>query len=437
MMPAVPGAMRRTWRAGRDRPGRTMNVRLTTLVAAAALAACAGCARTPNATRWADVIEVTPAFLSPVKAFDPALAAAAGGRVALTWVTRDSGGADAWIAFSADSGAHFSAPVRLNLRRSHVSSYPESRPVAAFGANGSVVAAWAASRDTGEAADDIVARASDDGGASFGPEVVLNDDHALAGSTYHGFIALDATPQGRFHAAWIDGRSIALGPGEVEPAIAEIWSAASDDGGATWGANVRAAANVCPCCRPSLRVSASLLALSYRGEQDSLRDPRLALSRDGGMTFALDTLVSADGWSLAGCPSTGPALTLARDGGQVAWYTGAAGRKGVYARAWRAGLGASGPVVALDDSLRDAGQPLLAAMGPVTLVGVVASAEPSRRVLALRTLGPSGARSSWLPLGADASSAAIAAQDARHALAAWIESSDAGPRLRLVRVTRR
>ena len=416
-----------------------MSARRTTVVvvAVAALAVFVACTPTTRAPRWADVIEATPAFLETVPALDPSLTAAPGGRVALTWVTRDTSGADAWIAFSADSGGHFSTPVRINLRRGRVSSYPESRPVATFGASGNVVVAWTSARDSGLFTDDIVARASDDGGANFGPETVLNDDLALPGSTYHGFVALDATSQGRLFAAWIDGRATSLEAGEAEPAIAEIWSAASDDGGATWGANRRVAAGVCPCCRISLRTSESLIALAYRGVQNDVRDPRLALSRDGGTTFVSDTLVSADGWTLAGCPSTGPALTLSRDGGWIAWYTGAEGRDGVYASPWRAGRGATMAPAALADTLRECAHPILAAMGPVTLAGVLARAGSTRHVLALRTLGAGGELSPWLLLGANARSATIAAQDARHALAAWVERSDAGPRVRVVRVTRR
>jgi hypothetical protein len=414
-----------------------MSARRSAIIAVVALAAFVACTPAARVPPWASVTELTPGFLATVPAFDPSLTAAPGGRVALTWVARDTSGADVWIAFSADSGGHFSAPARLNLRRGRVSSFPESRPVAAFGAGGNVVVAWASARDSVRFGDDIVARSSDDGGVTFGPEVLLNDDADVEGSTYHGFIALDATPQGGLFAAWVDGRTTELAPGEAEPAIAEIWGASSADGGATWSANQCVATGVCPCCRISLRASASLLALAYRGVRSDVRDPRLALSRDGGKSFELDTLVSADGWKLAGCPSTGPALTLGRDGGWVAWYTGAEGRDGVHASPWRAGRGATTAPVALDDTLRDCAHPMLEAMGPVTLAGVLGRAGKSRRVLALRTVGAGGELSPWLLLGANARSATVAAQDARHALAAWVEQTEAGPRLRFVRLTRR
>ena len=133
----------------------------------------------------------------------------------------------------------------------------------------------------------------------------------------------------------------------------------------------------------------------------------------------------------------GPALTLVRDGGWVCWYTGAEGREGIHAVHWNKSGGTDGPVVALDDTLEDAAHPMLASMGTMTLAGMIARAGPARRVLALRGLAADREPSPWLLLGANARSGALAVEDPSNALAAWIEQSDAGPRLRLVQVRRR
>jgi hypothetical protein len=418
---------------------RAALVRCGALLAALALGACTPLVRD---TRWASVRELTPEAFAAWNAGEPGVAAGPGGRVALTWVTRDSSGrADAWIATSNDSGAHFSLALRLDARAGSVSSFSESPPVAAYGAHGELVAAWTSARDSSHSADDVVARASGDGGATFEPETFLDDDHGRpGGSTYHGFLSLDVTPQGRAIATWIDGRNAALAPGEMEPAIAQIWSAASDDDGRTWKPNVLVASSVCPCCRPALRASASgLVAVAYRGVRDTLRDPRLALSRDGGATFPSDTLLSADGWKLDACPVAGPSLTLTRDGGMVAWYTGAgaaAGHGVVDVAPWRAGAGATAPRRALADASLQAAQPRLAMLGGVTLAGVLAKREGGGHAFALETIAPDGAESAWLELGANAKSPALASADARQAYATWIEQGAAGPRLRLVRITR-
>jgi hypothetical protein len=412
------------------------------LVALAALALAVACSPSARAPEWARVLETTPAFLRGTNAYDPSLAAGPGGRLALTWVTRDSTGADAWLALSADSGGAFGTPLRLNERRGQVESYPESRPVAAFGPAGRVLVAWTRAREGEPAAADVVVRASVDGGATLGREVVVNDDHADPASRYHGFVSIEFTPGGRALAVWIDGRETRLRPDQDEPDVAAIWCSVSDDGGWTWRKNARAAGGVCPCCRPSLRADdGGRVAIAYRGVRDNVRDPRLAISEDGGATFALDTLVSRDGWSLPGCPSSGPALTMERGGGAIAWFTdgpaGGGGRgPGIYAASWRASAGA-GAAVALGDSVLEPAHPILTSAGALALVGVLAraGADRSRRVLAVRALPGADTPSPWLYLGTSARTAALVATDARHASAAWTEQADGGPRLHLARLT--
>ncbi len=416
------------------------------------LALLAGaCAPQRRATPWSAVHEVTPAFLARAVASDPSLAIDSGGRVALTWVTRDSLGADAWITVSSDSGDHWSEPVRLETRRGKVSSYPESRPVAAWGRGGMLVAAWAAARDTGQFADDIAARVSVDGGRTWGPPSLVNDDHTDPISTYHGFIALDVLPDGRPMVAWIDGR-FSAGAGE-EPAMADIFAATSNNGGASWSANTYVAEQVCPCCRIALRSAQRPgempeVAIAYRGAADDMRDPHLTLSRDGGATFAYDTLVSADRWKLPGCPSMGPTLTFANGGGLYAWFTGEspedsvlAGRPapGVYLMPWRIGAGPAGPKRTLSDSLGQASRPMLASLARGTLVAAIGQAAdgPARKVLAVRRLEADEALTPWLYLGSGVKSGAVAGHGAKGAWAAWAEQYEDRTRVRVARLAER
>src|SRR5207244_7575256 len=75
---------------------------LRVLPAALALLAV-GCGSSPP-PEWAAVREVTPDFLLAQDASQPALAADEHGRVALTWVTRDTSGSDLWLLISTDAG---------------------------------------------------------------------------------------------------------------------------------------------------------------------------------------------------------------------------------------------------------------------------------------------------------------------------------------------
>ena len=208
--------------------------RLAAVLLAIALLACS-CATQRRGAPWPVVAEHTPPFLLEAGAGDPSLAVDPAGQVAMTWVTRDSLGTDAWISVSTDSGARWSKPARLNETAGRVSSYPESRPVVAWGPGGMLVAAWAAARATGPNADDIAVRVSSDGGGSWGATSLVNDDKLDRASTYHGFIAVDVLSDGRPYVAWIDGR-FSAGNGE-EPHVADIFASTSPDHGATWSAN--------------------------------------------------------------------------------------------------------------------------------------------------------------------------------------------------------
>src|ERR1044072_3103193 len=100
------------------------------LVLALLAAMLSGCAAARRPYEWAIVHELTPAFLDSIAARDPAVAADASGRVAITFVTRDTSGAeDLWIAVSADTGASFAAAQRINDLVGAVASYPEGRPL--------------------------------------------------------------------------------------------------------------------------------------------------------------------------------------------------------------------------------------------------------------------------------------------------------------------
>src|SRR5262249_61830088 len=123
-------------------------------------------------------------------------------------------------------------------------SYIESRPVAAWGRDGLLVAAWAARRERGNG-DGLGVRASADGGHTWGAMSLVNDDRNDPTSGYHGFAAIDVLPDGRPLVAWVDGRTSA-GLSD-EPEVAEIYASTSRDGGATWSRDTRAAGDGCPC----------------------------------------------------------------------------------------------------------------------------------------------------------------------------------------------
>lgn len=395
------------------------------------LAGCAGGGRD-----WASVRELTPAFLSGQAATDASLAADRHGRVALTWVTGDSLGQDVWLALSADSGLTFADPVRLNPRSGSVASSPESRPVAVFGDAGELLIAWSQRREDSASVVDLVAQASADGGRTLGPPVIINDDASDGRPGLHGFPAIAALREGGWFAVWSDPRERRFAGDSLAGTM--LFCALSGDGGQTWSDNRPLSDRACVGCRLTAWAdSTGMIVVAYRAAMAGRRDPALVVTRDWGLSVALDTVLASDGERRGGCPGDGPALTLGQaGGGHVAWSDGSGG---VWIAPWHAD-GASGvPRRGLADRLAGAGHPRLARLGDVMLVALEGHArgDSARNVIGLRARDGDGVLSPWLLLGADAHHAALAATGDHMALVCWTERGDPGGRVRLVRVTRR
>lgn len=410
------------------------------LLATLLIAGCAGTAA--RAPEWAAVREVTPGFLAALEARQASLAADAHGRVALTFVTRDTTGAmDLWLSISTDSGVMFGEPRRVNERAGAVSSFAEARPMAAFGGDGRLAIIWTEMRSGsghghGSMAADVWVRSSGDGGATLGPISRVNDD-ARGKPAYHGFATLAFAEDGALFAAWMDERDNP--PQEGEASSAALYGAVSRDGGQRWEKNVRITDRLCPCCRNAIATAApATVAIAYRAAGHDLRDPALALSTDGGRTFAMDTVLSADGWKIQGCPVAGPGLTASEDGGTIAWYSEAEG-PAVYVAPWRAGQGLAGVRRAMTDSLMDVAHPRLVAMGASSVIALEGrpAGDTTRTVLAVRALDPSGTVTPWIFLGANARDGWITSLGPRAALASWSEQETEGTRVRLARLERR
>lgn len=221
----------------------------------------------------------TPVHVLPIER--PAVAVGTEERVSVAWleVPRDFNGATVWHALSVDGGETFGAAVlvtveeqgevtmvqtaldeegnpyltwlngsALRFSRSFDGGETFSEPVSI--GDGSceccqpqivvmgeeVHIAYRSLEPGNEAGDirDIVMVHSEDAGGSFQPVRRVSDAHwylpacPIAGPS----LAVD---EGRFHVAWMDGRS--QPPGTF--GRGDVWLATSQDGGATFSANVR------------------------------------------------------------------------------------------------------------------------------------------------------------------------------------------------------
>lgn len=266
--------------------------------------------------------------------------ATSGAFVGLSWAARTPDSVtDVYAAISRDGGRSFRAPVRVNRVAGEASVSGEQPPRIALVARASedpaVVVMWTAK---GAAGTRLLSARSNDGGESFGAAAPVPGSEAGGN---RGWEALAVTPESDLVAIWLDHRNVPARPAGAAANGAHQHGAAGGlpaaDGVeraqlsqiffANLGApaSVRAiATGVCYCCKTSLAAGTSgRIAATWRHVYPgNVRDIALALSSDGGRTFASPVRVSQDDWVLDGCPENGPAVAIDRTHAiHVVWPT--------------------------------------------------------------------------------------------------------------------
>ena len=244
------------------------------------------------------VIAATGIFAAPVEiippelrgAVQPQVAIAPGGRIHVVF------GRDSAIYHTASAdGRSFSAPVKLG-ELSKLALRMRRGP--RISATDKFIVVTAISHTEGN----LRSWTSADGGATWKEGAKLNDADKSAREGLH---AMGGDGQGFVFATWLDLRN----PGT------ELWSAASHDGGATWGANTRVYqspdGHICECCQPSAAVDAQgHVAVMWRNWLGGSRDLYLTTSADGGRTFSAAQKIGTGTWKLNGCPMDGGAVAF-------------------------------------------------------------------------------------------------------------------------------
>ena len=218
------------------------------------------------------------------------------------------------------SSYQWSAPRVIDTGGDVFSADGENRPKLAFGPNGWVVISYAkplAKRFTGM----IRMVRSDDGGRTFSaPFTVHTDQQEIA----HSFQASAFDAKGVLHNFWLDKRDGELAPklGEKSSYIgAAVYRNESQDGGRTFGPDLKLADHSCECCRIALTTgSDGAMRAMWRHVFD-------ANTRDHGFAaLAADNKVAVvratwDNWRVDACPHHGPGLApAAADGFHAVWF---------------------------------------------------------------------------------------------------------------------
>ncbi len=273
------------------------------------------------------------------------------------------------VSHSVDGGRSFSSPVMASPQPEAVMADAENRPKIAVGADGTVHLSWTQGLDKPMSAYIRYAR-STDGGRTFSPPVILNDDRQMIS---HRFDSLAIDGRGGVAVAWLDARRrSAKTVGKSPQTDVGIYAAVSGDNGATFGPNRKVADHSCQCCRTGLTwASAGPVAFWRHVFGRNIRDFAIA-GLGGGPVLR----VTDDDWEIDGCPHHGGGIAADGSGhAHIVWFTNGARRKGIFYRRVAQtdfSRGGASPAMSepmpLGDPARQAGHPAVAAAGSRVLL---------------------------------------------------------------------
>ena len=311
----------------------------------------------------------------PTCAFDSS------GRLWAAWVD----GGHVLVSSSPDTGSSWSRAVPVNPVPAAIDDNGEGRPKIGLGEKGEVFVTYT-EQLTAPHSGHVRFSRSVDGGRTFTPPRIVNDDRSVTG---HRFDTLVAGPGSRVTIAWLDksDRDRARAGGRPY-AGAALRTAVSLDGGETFLPERKVADNVCECCRVGGTLDGEGRVLLFLRAIFGTRTRDHALvSLDAAGVPGPVRRATFDGWQIDGCPHHGPSIAAAGDGTiHLAWYTGEGrdGRGLFYART-RDGGATVEPPVRLAPAGERASHPAVLAIGRLVYAAWAGPGDGVTRVLARRS----------------------------------------------------
>jgi hypothetical protein len=230
-----------------------------------------------------------------------------------------------YVRSSSDAGRHWAAPAAVTNET--LDGGGDARPKIALGREREIFVTWTRPMSkpyTGE----IRFSRSTDGGRTFSAPLTVHKDRQ---EITHRFDSLAVNNAGQVFVAWVDKRDQ---PAAQAPDYrgAAIYFAVSDDAGASFRGDFKAAEHSCECCRIALlpREDGSVLAMWRHVFAPNVRDHALArLAPDGQVSgFQRATF---DDWHVDACPHHGPSLAADSSGRlHAVWYSGAPKHSGAF-----------------------------------------------------------------------------------------------------------
>ncbi|GAO36690.1 hypothetical protein SCT_2100 [Sulfuricella sp. T08] len=229
------------------------------------------------------------------------------------------------VDFSGDNGKSWGQPVKVNAEAENIAADGENRPKILVRKEVVYISYTQALEKpmTG----DIRFSRSLDGGKTFSAPLTVNDNREIIS---HRFEALEVNDRGQVFLAWLDKRdlSAAIRKGEKYTGVG-VYYAVSDDGGANFHSNAKAADHSCECCRVAMALDADGTPVVFWRHVYGKNERDHAMLRLDGKSSPIR--VSYDRWEVDACPHHGGALSVASDGvHHFVWFDNAPERHGLF-----------------------------------------------------------------------------------------------------------
>ncbi len=268
--------------------------------------------RGPRARSEVRVAEVgSPAGL---RSSVPNLVRGDDGKVYLSWIEVDAA-VNPTLRFSVWQGAGWSRARTIAAGEDWFVNWADFPSMAVL-ADGTLAAHWLAKSGPDTYAYDVNIVLSHDGGESWSDPIVPHRDGV---QTEHGFVSMvPMTPQ-RLGLFWLDGRGMVGGGHEAGGDMALRFTTLDTDG--ALGPEQIVDARVCECCQTdAVRTTAGDVIAVYRDRSPlEVRDIGIARSRGG--KIGDPQILHDDNWRINGCPVNGPAIDAGGTTVAVAWFT--------------------------------------------------------------------------------------------------------------------